>query len=150
MAVAFATAVLSASPVSADGMKRFTIANVDPNETAPAVKCRSIDGKIESTLYRVDDLGKPGVPGLTPAERSAVAEIRKDTNFTDLRFTYVGPDHRFILFRSTGIICRRELMAYEVLNGRCDEYWSPSDEADKVVRAPACNGAPRPWQSDLH
>ncbi len=147
---ALIASTVSADPAKADtAMKRFTIPNVDANAGSAAVRCRSVDGKIESTLYRVDALGKPGVPALAAPERSALQTILAATHYRDLRFAYVGPTHRFVLFRSTGIVCRRELMAYEVLNGRCDEFWSPSDEADKIVRAPSCSGPNRPWQLDI-
>jgi hypothetical protein len=140
--------VFGAAPAAADApMKRFTIPDSDPSASKAAVTCRSVDGRIATTLYRLDAVGKDGVPNLSKEEREAATVVRNSTHFRDLRFAYVGPQKRFILFRSTGIVCRRELMAYEVLNGRCDEYWSPSDEADRIVLAAACNGAERPWQT---
>jgi hypothetical protein len=146
LALAFAS-----TPAFADApMKRFTIPDTDPNAGKAAVTCRSVDGKIATTLYRLDAAGKDGVPNLSPEERQAASIVQKGTHARDLRFAYVGPQKRFILFRATGIVCRRELMAYEVLNGRCDEYWSPSDDADRIVVAPACNGPERSWQTAAH
>jgi hypothetical protein len=150
LAVALALLFAAAPAFASSEMKRFTIPDTDPSATKAAVTCRSVDGKVATTLYRLDAAGRNGVPSLSKEERDAAAIVQNGTHFRDLRFAYVGPQKRFILFHSTGIVCRRELMAYEVLNGRCDEYWSPSDEADRIVVAPACNGAERPWQAASH
>lgn len=91
--------------------------------------------------YRVRDLGGPGVPQLS---RKDVAMLHRITRYfapPTLRFAFIG--HELIVFNASVGPCYPG--NYMVLNGSCNEAYSPTDNLDHTGATPGCPAAPRPW-----
>ena len=113
----------------------------------PGTACY-VDGVTGPPSFLVRDLGKRGVPQVTTdalrmARKIAMYVRAKKT----LRFAYVGGE--FIVFNAVDGACEPNAPGYSVLNGKCNEMYSPTDNFDHTRAVPDCNGnLPRPWMAD--
>ncbi len=94
-------------------------------------------------MFRVADLGKRGVPGLSRAQRAAMATITPYVPPPRLRFSLVDPseDEGIAIFAGAPSC----LVSPQVLNApNCNAVFHPIDGA--VGTVPDCIGyAARPW-----
>jgi hypothetical protein len=102
-----------------------------------------VDGVSSPPSYLVRDIGKPDVPKLTAAQLAMVRKIRVYVHPTTLRFANVAGE--FIVFDASRGPCETSAPGYSVLNGACNEMYSPTDNFDGTRAVPGCWNAPRPW-----
>jgi hypothetical protein len=60
-----------------------------------------------------------------------------------LRFAFIGGE--FIVFDAAQGPCAPYAPGYSVLNGACNEMYSPTDNFKSTAGVPGCAMAPRPW-----
>jgi hypothetical protein len=111
-------------------------------EDGPATFC-VVDGASGPPSFRVRDAGTTGVPKLTAAQRDMLRRIRVYVHPSTLRFAFVGGE--FIVFDASRGPCEPNAPGYSVLNGGCNEMYSPTDNFDATRAVPGCWNAPRPW-----
>lgn len=97
--------------------------------------------------FRLADVGRRGVPALSPAERRLVARIERYTaDRPTLRFARVDATtaNGFIVFDALDGPCGTS-RPYEVLNGSCNEFYEPGENPYHTMPAPGCFPQKRPW-----
>lgn len=102
-----------------------------------------VDGTSGPPSYGVRDIGKARVPKLTPEQLAMVRKIQVYVHPSTLRFANVGGE--FIVFDASRGPCEPDAPGYSVLNGACNEMYSPTDNFDHTRAVPGCWNAPRPW-----
>lgn len=108
----------------------------------PGTSC-VVDGASGPPSYLVRDIGKANVPKLTTAQLDMLRRIRVYVHPSTLRFAFVGGE--FIVFDASQGPCKPNAPGYSVLNGGCNEMYSPTDNFDSTRAVPGCWNAPRPW-----
>jgi hypothetical protein len=97
--------------------------------------------------YRVEDLGRPGVPHLNADERGTITLIRRYVHRKTLRFAFVGGS--MIVFDARFGPCWGVAPGYFVLNGFCNEYYEPGENPASTHGIPGpCSGPRRPWKPE--
>ena len=111
------------------------------------VRCRVYGGGLsESLMYRVNDLGKTGVPQLSPKQVAELRKIRQYVKGPALWFTQKPEFIVFIAGRDSPICGDGDSKL--ILNGGCNEVFSPTSETD-VFPEVDCDETPaRPWVPD--
>jgi len=97
--------------------------------------------------YFARDVGKPGVPRLSPSERAMLRSIMQYVHSPLLRFAHVSHG-RFIVYaiRMKPGICMDEAPGYLVLNRECNVTYEPGEDPSGTGNIPDCQGLPRrPW-----
>ena len=102
-----------------------------------------VDSLAGPPSYLVRDIGKPGVPELTNEQLVMIRKIRVYVHPSTLRFATVGGT--FIVFDASLGPCEPGAPGYSVLNGSCNEMYSPTDNFAGTGAVPGCWNAPRPW-----
>jgi hypothetical protein len=92
-------------------------------------------------IYRVRDIGKPGVPVLTSDMKQTVALITHYFHPSTLRFAIDGD--LFVFDPYPNQVCAG--MGFFSLAGSCYEYFLPSDPIDVTATGPDCDNHKRPW-----
>lgn len=100
-----------------------------------------VNGKIGPASYDVRDLGKGGTPAVKTADVRMLHRIMVYVHPKTLRFAYIAGE--FIVFDATNGPCSG--MNYFVLNGDCNEFYSPTDDFDGTRPGTGCWNPPRPW-----
>jgi hypothetical protein len=88
------------------------------------------------------DLGRPGTPALSGAEREMLRKIMRYVHPSTLRVAFVGTARRMIVFDAIYGPCYAGAPGYFLLNGECNAFYSLVDTGNFV---PQCWMAPRPW-----
>jgi hypothetical protein len=97
--------------------------------------------------YLVSDMGKPGTPQLTPAERSMVDGIQRHLHSATLRVGWLGR-HSFIVFDAVDGPCMDAAPGYPVLNYSChqNDFYQPGENPYGMGAGPTeMQCSPRPW-----
>jgi hypothetical protein len=129
-------------------------AAAQPRETEPPVQGvrdglgqRCIPyGETQSTgpvIYHVADIGRRGVPVLTPSQKRSISAITRYLKSPHLRFVLL--DRQFVVFNAFRGPCVYDAPGYQVLNGFCNEYYQPGRDPDHTHPVAGCIGPPRPW-----
>lgn len=115
-----------------------------------ACKLYEKPGKLGPANYRVSDIGKPGVPALTPSQDALVERIQRyrgpdGERFTHLWFTFFGS--QLVVFDTAqypGWVepCTDQALGYEVLSDPQPTYYE-SAESDSLTSY-MCADA-KPW-----
>jgi hypothetical protein len=103
----------------------------------------SVDGRKGPTSYLVRDLGRAGTPTLVPTQREMLRRIRIYVHPSTLRIAFIGSE--FIVFDAAEGPCYPQAPGYSVLNGDCNEMYSPTDNFEHTGAGTGCWSAPRPW-----
>jgi hypothetical protein len=107
-----------------------------------SVRCL-VDDRMGPPSYLVRDMGKRGVPRVTPANARMVNAITKYVHSKTLRFAYIGRE--FIVFDAAQGPCAPYAPGYSVLNGAYNEMYSPTDDFTSTTAVPGYRIKPRPW-----
>jgi hypothetical protein len=102
-----------------------------------------LDGKISPASYNVQDLGASGVPAVSSKDRNMLAKIMKFVRTPTLRFTYLRGE--FLVFDAVAGPCAAGAPGYFVLNGACNEYYTPPLDINSTHSSSDCFNPPRPW-----
>ncbi len=99
------------------------------------------------TSYKVDDIGKQGVPALTRDQISMVGRIQRYIQSRTLRFTFVPMRPLFIVFDATDGPCADFAPGYWVLNDpESNSFYEPGDSPGFVHPIPGeVAPTPGPW-----
>jgi len=99
------------------------------------------------TSYNVEDIGKQGVPALTPEQISMVRRIQRYIQSRTLRFTFVRMQPRFVVFDATDGPCAAFAPGYWVLNDpEPDSFYEPGEAPGFVHPIPGeVAPTPGPW-----
>jgi hypothetical protein len=117
-----------------------------------ATSDRNLDPAPLPESYAVNEISKPGFPGLTPSEATTVRRIRRYVQSPTLRIAWLPPHGyrkkaEFVVFDAVDGPCSKTL-AYGVLNGWCNEMYQPSFDAYSTWAAPDClKATPPPWMT---
>ena len=117
-----------------------TAASATPGERTVVVREEGratfcvVDGASGPPSYRVRDAGQAGVPKLTAAQLGMLRRIRVYVHPSTLRFAFVGG--KFIVFDASRGPCEPNAPGYSVLNGGCNEMYSPTDNFDGTRAVP--------------
>ena len=105
------------------------------------IACQA-DGVLGPMTYDAADAGK--VRRLSKSEASVLARIRHYEHSSTLRFTWLGS--QFIVYDAIYGVCMGSV--YWVMNGGCDEFYSPSDTwmDTTVPGSPGWRCTPPPWE----
>jgi len=112
-------------------------------------QCASGRGPI---IYRVADIGKPGVPRLSRMQEVMIASIRKYVLSPALSFVRGGdapstPD--LIVFNPISDLCRNIAGGFAVLNGSCNQEYQPGENPNAIVPTSGmCVMPPRAWMKE--
>ncbi len=91
--------------------------------------------------YSVRDEGRVGVPPLSSADAQTIRRIERYFSADTLRFADTGTE--VVVFNARQGPCGED---YRVLNGACNEGYSPRDHLTGTVSFPGeCRNMPRPW-----
>lgn len=86
--------------------------------------------------YRLADVGRPGVPALSPAERRLVARIEC--------YTKDRPKLRFARVEAS---TANGFIVFDALDGPCNEFYEPGENPYRTMPAPSCFPTKRPWMT---
>lgn len=100
-----------------------------------------VNGSIGPPSYNARDLGKAHVPVLSSPELKMLRRIMIYVHPTTLRFAHVAGE--FIVFDALDGPCSGS--NYFVLNGDCNEFYSPTDDFSGTRAGTGCWNPPRPW-----
>lgn len=104
------------------------------------------DVRMTPPSYRVDDLGRAGVPRPNRKDLEMVRKIRRYVHSSTLRFAYLAKNEKwFIVYDAVWGPCTGNAPGYFVLNGGCNEFYMPSGQSDITIGVPECFSPPRPW-----
>jgi hypothetical protein len=107
------------------------------------IACQA-DGVLGPWTFSATDVGKSGVPRLTQSEATVLARIRRYVSSPTLRFTWVGSE--FVVYDAISGVCNGG--QYAVMNGDCNEIFSPTDtQFDHTFAGTGCRGTPPPWDA---
>jgi hypothetical protein len=99
--------------------------------------------------YPSNLVGEPGFPRLSGQNIAVLRRIMKYIHSGKLRFVFLSNSrdkHRFIVFNaSRSRLCDPTVPPFIVLNGACNEYYSPSNVMFATSAAMGCVNPPRPW-----
>jgi len=111
-----------------------------------SVRCQ-VDGADGPRSYLVADIGHIGVPKLSAAARAVIETIRPYGHRDTLRFLFFGKE--LVVFDAVYGPCFASSPGYWVLNGACNEYYSPTDNLSGTgaVSGGCDQNVPRPWKS---
>ena len=102
-----------------------------------------VNGQYGFPSYSVGDVGRTAVPKLSPEDAAMLRKIIKYVKSKDVRFAQLPTE--FIVFIASGGPCGED---YRVLNGACNEIYSPIDSGSSTTAsAGSCRNTPRPWMS---
>ena len=104
---------------------------------------RNRDYDVGPATYLVREIGAAGVPRPSRRELRTIAAIRGYVKSPVLRFAYIGG--RFIVYDAVAGPCVASAPGYWVLNGGCNEFYSPTDNFKSTHGVDECWGPPRPW-----
>lgn len=146
-----------ASAACIAGIARPATAQTAPYESA-GIEQRSgkgiaclVNGRLSPPSYSARDALRSGTPALAAAERDMLQKIMRYVHPSTLRIAFLGTARRMIVFDAVHGPCYGSAPGYFVLNGGCNEFYSPFDGDGSV---PECVAAPRPWiphdQGDPH
>jgi len=102
-----------------------------------------VDGVKGPQTYLYTDVGKSGVMQLSTERLVLLRRIAHYVTSPSLRFGNVGKE--FIVFDASYGPCAGGAPGYWVLNGGCNEYFSPTDDFKSTHGVDNCWGPPRPW-----
>jgi hypothetical protein len=102
-----------------------------------------LDGKQSAVSFSAHDIGATGVPPLSMEERSLIEKISKYVPEKTLRFAYLGSE--LLIFDAVAGPCAAQAPGYFVLNGACNEYYTPPLDIQNTHSEPDCLYPPRPW-----
>lgn len=108
----------------------------------------NVHGQYGSPSYAVHDIGIQTVPKPSESEQVILRRIERYFNPPTLRFAYLGRElirREFIVFNATLGPCAPT--NYMVLNGACNEAYSPTDDLMHTGATPGCPSVQRPWRS---
>ncbi len=100
-----------------------------------------VNGSIGPPSYAARGISSPGAPKLMPSELAMLHKILKFVHPNTLRYAFVGGE--FIVYDARGGPCASE--NYFVLNGDCNEFYSPTDDFSGTRAGTGCWNPPRPW-----
>jgi len=126
--------------------ERFTFQAVpEEKNVGKGVACYVQDkGRYGVANYSVRDVGRQGVPTLNSGDAETIRRIERYFSADTLRFADTGTE--FVVFNARQGPCGED---YRVLNGACNEGFSPTDHLSGTVSFPGgCRNAPRPWITD--
>lgn len=138
-----------------------TTSNATHNSAAPirvgevrvgryGIGCRTYQAPdlVGPPSYLVRDIGREGVPTLSPGERRIARRIREYLKSPNLRFARLPDRPRFVIFDATQGPCADFAGGYHVLNtSNTNLYYEPG-EAPGFVHSGAAGGVvptPGPW-----
>jgi hypothetical protein len=100
--------------------------------------------------YAVADIGRPGVPRLSPKQMRLVRDIRRYVKSPHLRFVWYS-DAYFMVYDAVAGACVDTAPGYLVLNGSCYEYYEPGEDPRFTTNVPTCNEVAerRPWMKSV-
>ena len=107
-----------------------------------SIRC-VVDRVIGPPSYRFRDIGKPDVIRLSKAQLALVRGIAHYVTSDTLRFAFIGKE--FIVYDAVYGPCAGGAPGYWVLNGGCNEYFSPTDDFNTTHGVDSCWGPRRPW-----
>lgn len=87
-------------------------------------------------IYSVTEIGKPGVPTLTPAQVRAVRKIQRAFGTAHLQFVLLP---EFVVFNATRGVCANWAGGYPMLNDNADgrRWYEPGENPYSTGVAPA-------------
>ncbi len=97
----------------------------------------------ESVMYRVNDLAKAGVPQVSSMQNATIRTIRRYVSGPELWFT-LKPSFIVFIAGAGSPICG-EGAAKLILNGGCNEAFSPTSETDVFFETDCGDMPARPW-----
>lgn len=114
--------------------------NVRTLAMAGGIACQA-DGVIGPVTYAASNAGK--VRRLMKSEAAALARIRHYVASPYLRFTWLGSE--FIVYDAIYGVCSGGV--YAVMNGDCNELYSPTDTRfENTFAGTGCRSTPPPWK----
>ena len=108
------------------------------------IACRLSSSAVGPTSYAAQDVGKPGLPKVSPKDLATLKRIIRTAGDPTLRFAYVMGE--FIVYDAFNGPCAG-MVRYRVINGACNEFYEPYDIAYNTSSAmgPGClNPTPQP------
>ena len=101
-----------------------------------------VNGRTGRPSYLVRELGRQGTPALSAAEAEMLRKIMRYVHPSTLRVAFIGTARTMIVFDAIYGPCYAGAPGYFVLNGACNDFYSPVEGGGVV---PQCWLAPRPW-----
>jgi hypothetical protein len=96
-------------------------------------------------VYRVDDIGKPGVGSLSPKQRTLVDAIRRGTGSTSLYFVVTGDADLIVFDTSPDLLCTPAGRFTDLARG-CT-FYEPTENPEHDIPMSGCYGTAEPWLS---
>ncbi len=115
------------------------------------IGCRTVSSPdtIGPPSFSVKDIGKPGVPTLSPQQISIVRGISRYVHSQTLRFAFIGD--RFIVFDATQGPCSEAAVGYRIMNDPESNnlYYQPGEAPGDIHVGPG-DAAPTqgPWMKN--
>ena len=93
--------------------------------------------------YSVYDIGKTGVPRVTPSQIGLIRRILKYVGSPTIRFAFLSR-HEFIVFDTQGQPCAAFALGLPVLN-EVNSYYQPGEDPRYTHSGPGGSLPPTPW-----
>lgn len=114
---------------------------VTQRQVGRGIACRINGHQFGPLSYSARDVGRKGVPKLSPTDLSELHQIERYVHSPNLRFAF--ETGTFIVFNAMLGPCYGGAPGYQVLNGAtCKASWAPTDGLGAL---PDCFNPPRPW-----
>ena len=103
-----------------------------------------LNGHTSAASFSVSDIGRPGVPKVSPSDLSMLHAIMHYVHTRTLRFVFLSG--KFYIYDASVGLCNPSPSGYYVLNASsCNVYYQPPLDLKAPHAVPGCWNVPRPW-----